>query len=78
MPEVSTLAVGYYMPNERAEVSRLISDIKVTYGYKIGVIDLKSLLSLAISILIDERGFEKENLYGLEGLMNAHILRNRE
>ena len=75
-PEVSTLAVGYYMPNERAEVSRLISDIKVTYGYRIGVIDLHSLLSLAISILIDQKGFEKENLYELEGLMNARILRD--
>lgn len=74
-PEVSTLAVGYYMPNERAEVSRLISDIKATYGYKIGVIDLHSLLSLAISVLVDERGFDKEKMYGLEGLMNANILR---
>lgn len=76
LPEVSTLAVGYYMPNERAEVSRLISDIKATYGYKIGVIDLHSLLSLAISILVDERGFDKEKLYRLEGLMNASILGN--
>lgn len=76
-PEVTTLAVGYFMPNERAEVSRLISDIKATYGYKIGVIDLHSLLSLAISVLVDERGFDKEKLYGLEGLMNANILRNR-
>lgn len=76
-PEVATLAVGYFMPNERAEVSRLISDIKATYGYKIGVIDLHSLLSLAISVLVDERGFDKEKLYGLEGLMNANILRNR-
>lgn len=76
-PEVSTLAVGYYMPNERAEVSRLISDIKATYGYKIGVIDLHSLLSLAISVLVDKRGFDKEKMYGLEGLMNANILRNR-
>ena len=76
-PEVSTLAVGYYMPNERAEVSRLISDIKATYGYKIGVIDLHSLLSIAISVLVDERGFDKEKLYGLEGLMNASILSNR-
>lgn len=75
-PEVTTLAVGYLMPNERAEVSRLISDIKATYGYKIGVIDLHSLLSLAISTLVDERGFDKEKLYGLEGLMNANILRN--
>lgn len=76
LPEVSTLAVGYYMPNERAEVSRLISDIKATYGYKIGVIDLHSLLSLAISILVDERGFDKEKLYRLEGLVNASILGN--
>lgn len=73
-PEVSTLAVGYYMPNERAEVSQLISSIKETYGYKVGVIDLNSLLSLAISILVDGRGFDREKLYGLEGLMNAHIL----
>lgn len=72
-PEVTTLAVGYYMPNERAEVSRLISDFKETYGYKIGVIDLKSLLSMAVSILVDGKGFDKEKLYELEGLMNANI-----
>lgn len=75
-PDVTTLAVGYYMPNERAEVSRLISDIKATYGYKIGVIDLHSLLSLAISVLVDRLGFEKEKLYRLEGLMNANINRS--
>lgn len=72
-PDVSTLAVGYYMPNERAEVTRLISDFKETYGYRIGVIDLKSLLSLAISILVDGKGFDKEKLYRLEGLANASI-----
>jgi len=72
-PDVSTLAVGYYMPNERAEVTRLISDFKETYGYRIGVIDLKSLLSLAVSILVDGKGFDKEKLYKLEGLVNASI-----
>ena len=72
-PEVTTLAVGYYMPNERAEVSRLIHDFKETYGYRIGVIDLHSLLSMAISILVDGKGFDREQLYGLEGLMNADI-----
>ena len=77
IPETSTLAIGYFMPNERAEVSRLISDIKATYNYKIGVIDLRSLLSLAISILIDGKGFDKEKLYTLEGLMNANILVNK-
>lgn len=72
-PDVSTLAVGYYMPNERAEVTRLISDFKETYGYRIGVIDLKSLLSIAVSILVDGKGFDKEKLYQLEGLVNASI-----
>lgn len=73
IPEASSLAVGYYMPNERAEVSRLIAAFKATYGYKIGVIDLNSLLSLAVSILVDEKGFDKEKLYSLEGLMNASV-----
>lgn len=73
LPDVTTLAVGYYMPNERAEVTRLIADFKETYGYRIGVIDLKSLLSLAVSILVDGRGFDKEKLYTLEGLVNASI-----
>lgn len=72
-PDVSTLAIGYFMPNKRAEVTRLISDFKETYGYRIGVIDLKSLLSLSISILVDGKGFDKEKLYKLEGLVNASI-----
>lgn len=72
-PEITSLAVGYYLPNERAEVTRLISDFKATYGYKIGVIDLMSLLSIAVSILVDGKGFDKERLYELEGLVNANI-----
>lgn len=72
-PDVTTLAVGYYMPNERADVIRLIADFKATYGYKIGVLDLKSLLSIAVSILVDGKGFDTEKLYYLEGMMNADI-----
>lgn len=68
-----SLAVGYFMPNDRAEVSRLINDFKLTYGYKIGVIDFKSLLSIAVSILVDHKSFDKEKLYDSEGLINASI-----
>jgi hypothetical protein len=71
--ETTSLAVGYYLPNERAEVCRLISDIKTTFGYKIGVIDFKSLLSIAVSILIDHKGFDISKIYTLEGLINANI-----
>lgn len=72
-PETTSLSVGYYMPNNRAVVSQLISSIKATYGFKIGVMDLKSLLSIAVSILVDGTGFDREQLYGLEGLMHADI-----
>lgn len=72
-PDVASLAIGYYMPNERAEVNSLIHDIKATYGYKIGVIDFHSLLSIAISILLNGVGFDKEKIYNLEGMVNASI-----
>ena len=72
-PDVTTLAVGYFMPNERADVIRLIADFKAAYGYRIGVLDLKSLLSIAVSILVDGKGFDTEKLYYLEGMMNAPI-----
>lgn len=72
-PDVTTLAVGYFMPNERADVIRLIADFKAAYGYRIGVLDLKSLLSIAVSILVDGKGFDTEKLYYLEGMMNADI-----
>ena len=61
------------MPNERAEVNRLIYDFRKTYGYRIGVIDLKTLLTMAVSILIDGQGFDKEQLYTLEGMLHANI-----
>jgi len=71
--ETTSLAVGYYMPNDRAEVSNLISDFKATFGYKIGVIDFKSLLTIAISLLINGKVFEREKMYYLEGLIYANI-----
>ena len=70
-PEITSLAVGYYLPNDRAEVSRLIHEFKVTYGYKIGVIDFKSLLTVVISKLVEGIGHKKDDLYYLEGLIDA-------
>lgn len=71
--DTTSLAVGYFMPNERAEVARMISDIKNTYGYKIGVIDLLTLLHLAVNVICDDVYLEKSQIYGLEGLVDADI-----
>lgn len=70
---VTSLAVGYYPPNARADVSRLIEDIKVTYNIKIAAIDLRTLLKIAISILIEKKGFDKEDIYSWEGIINGAI-----
>ena len=67
----TSLAVGYAMPGDRTDINDLIAYIKETYGYRIGIIDFKTLLTVAISILVDGKGFDKEKLYDLEGLMYA-------
>lgn len=73
LPLTTTLAVGYFLPNDRAEVSGLINDFKLTYGYNIGVIDLKTLLIIVVSILCDGKTFELKQLFRLEGFANATI-----
>ncbi|MDY4606019.1 hypothetical protein [Clostridium tertium] len=71
-PEVTSLAVGYCLPNDRAEVGKLIKDFKKAYNVKIGVIDLRTLLKISISILVEGVGFDKEKLYSLEGMIGAN------
>ena len=72
-PETTSLVVGYLMPNERAEVNNLINMISTTYGYKIGVIDLRSLLSIVVSIVLDNNTIDTEQIFSLEGLCDANI-----
>ena len=69
--EVSSFAVGYKAPNDRAEVAELIQNIRVTYGYKVAVFDIASLFLLAVNIIINQRGIDIEKLYGLEGIVDV-------
>ena len=71
----ATYAVGYYPPNDRAEVSDLISNIKDTYGYSIAVFDIGSLINVAANILLFGKGIDIEKLYGLEGIVNVEDLK---
>ncbi len=69
----ATLAVGYNPPNDRAEVSRLISDIKNTFDVNVGVIDFLSLLRVAIAAI---RGGSRyvEEIRNMEGLINVESI----
>lgn len=69
----TSLAVGYYLPNDRAEVSILIDDFYAAYGFSIGVIDLKTLLVMAVNSIIDKKTINKEQLYTLRGFANGFI-----
>lgn len=73
-PDTTSLAVGNAMPGDRTDINDLIYYIKKTYGYRIGIIDFKTLLSVGISILFKGKGFDKEELYKLEGLLYVHTI----
>lgn len=69
--ECSTYAVGYYPPNDRAEVADLIDSIKETYGYSIAVFDIGSLIKLTVNIILFGKGIDINKLYELEGIVNV-------
>ena len=71
LPETTSLAVGYYLPNDRAEVTNLMNDFKTAFGYNIGIIDLRTLLTIAVTIVYDEKTFDIFELNRLEGFANA-------
>ena len=71
----ATFAVGYFPPNDRAEVSDLISDIKKTYGYSIAVFDIGSLINVAANIILFGKGIDHEKLYELEGIVNVESIK---
>ena len=48
-----------------------MSDFKTAFGYNIGIIDLKTLLTIAVTIVYDEKTFDISKLNRLEGFANA-------
>jgi len=69
--ECSTYAVGYYPPNDRAEVADLIDSIKETYGYSIAVFDIGSLIKVTVNMILFGKGIDINKLYELEGIVNV-------
>lgn len=72
-PETVSLAVGYKLPNERAEVVNLINDFKNAYGYSIGVFDIHTLLKISVTTIIKKRTTSKKEIERMEGLASANF-----
>ena len=69
----TSLAVGYLLPNERAEVEALIEAIYETYGYNIAVLDFSTLLTLAIICTVQNKTLNFNALSSIRGVINGNI-----
>lgn len=69
--ETASLVVGYELPNARAEVQELINNVYETYGYRIGVIGLRSLLRLAVESIQTGKPVDIAKIRKLKGIVDA-------
>ena len=69
--ELSTLIVGYQIPNERAEMSMLIDDVYAAFGFRIGVLDLHTLAYVAIKAVTELVSIDDKQLSHLKGFLDV-------
>ena len=67
----TSLIVGYRIPNARADMSMLIDDIDTAFGIRIGVIDLESLVILAIRTVTESISMDEAQLLRLKGFLDV-------
>ncbi len=66
--EVSSFAVGYGIPNDRADVNSLIKAFENVFKIKIAVFGLRSLLHMAVRAIVKNKSISVENLSNLGGI----------
>ena len=69
--DTTSLIVGYRIPNARADMSMLIDDIDTAFGICIGVIDLESLVILAIRTVTESISMDEAQLSRLKGFLDV-------
>lgn len=68
---LTSLIVGYQIPNERGELYMLLDDIDAAFGFKIGVLDLRTLGLLAMRKLTESVSIDEGQLAYLKGFLNV-------
>jgi len=69
--DLSTLVVGYQIPNERGDMSMLIDDVQAAFDFKIGVLDLQTLAHLAMKSVTEGVSVDEEQLSHLKGFLDV-------
>lgn len=67
--ETTSLAVGFNLPNDRSEVASLIHDIHKAFGIRIGVMDFRVLLRIAMAALSGTQSIDRKELAALYGII---------
>ena len=67
----SSLIVGYNLPNVRSDVWNLIDDIYYTYKIKVGLLDVRTLVILALHSLNKMKKVSESQLANLKGTLNV-------
>ena len=70
-PDLTSLIVGYQIPNERGDMSMLIDDIHAAFGFRIGVLDLRTLGLLAMRAVTESLSIDEGQLSHLKGFLNV-------
>ncbi len=68
-PETTTLAVGFNLPNDRSEVSSLIQDLYEAFRIRVGVIDFRSLVRMALAAATGAGVVDRTELAALHGII---------
>ena len=71
-PEHTSLAVGFQYPNDRAEVNGLIDNFHKAFGFKIGVIDFRTLAAIAFSSVFLKQKMQNSDLENLYGFLDIN------
>lgn len=69
--DTTSLAVGFYPPNDRSDVIRLIDDIHTSFGIRIGIFDISTLFRLAIKKVLFGKTIDMEQLRMLGGIIDV-------
>jgi hypothetical protein len=76
--ESTSLVIGFNPPNERSEVHELVSDIYKAFGIKLGVIDFRSLLKLALLSVTSGKRVVMPDFKAIKGVISvSRIATNR-
>ncbi|MEK4650518.1 MULTISPECIES: hypothetical protein [unclassified Niallia] len=72
--EISSIAVGFSIPNKRSDVYLLIEDIKKTYNINIAITSIDQLLSAAINCLKNEKKYNVADFKDVYGVIKFEDL----